>query len=342
MTPAPAPMTADEALMSLEGHIDNSPAAEPMTETMRDWFHANWPAGGAVTGRAVYEALVTATEGFARGWDELDAQHQADYDRAAARLSAQTIVDESGNGRHLTPAPPVAFDVEAVALKISQCYCEDPELSVHHAARGVLTEMGAAAPATALVVPEASELAKALYAAGLDVTVHATGSGAEVEHFAVVVERLNRARAGTAGQTTGAQWVRRPEGQASSIKTPAECGVDGETFIAYSHPRVSYGAPTVIRAKNWGYGIETEVQSWCVPFTDIMHRRTPATAGGWTASVIPSGVKLLAFVNGEPSQDWATDKPEEVQGHEAIARYLNDIGADWLLVLPVPPVEAHP
>jgi hypothetical protein len=89
------------------------------------------------------------------------------------------------------------------------------------------------------------------------------------------------ARAGTAGPATGAQWIKRPEGQASSIKTPKEVGVSGgDLWMESTNGHKSVGG--------WPY-LYDGVARWSADGI-TWYEKTRATAGGWTASSVEACV----------------------------------------------------
>lgn len=177
-------------------------ASEIAAATMTgDWYQrreaalrilaAHWPAGGAVTGRAIMHALnsedmiVAAANGQTWGANGFYER----LDRAAARLSAQ----------------PVAFDVEAVSREIS----EDLSVGMTHGAEraaniAAILRRHAAAPAVGVVEVTAQDVADSWEVVSANRGKTAPTDPTTEELRAEFINARLRARAGTATPNSGA------------------------------------------------------------------------------------------------------------------------------------------
>jgi hypothetical protein len=305
----------------------------------------HWPAGGAVTGEQLQAALhaeelaveVSAYSSMLGSFDER-------LDRAAARLSAQ----------------PVAFDVEACAWDVVKAVTNMPPSvgDMTHAVAAILRRH-AAAPATGVGVVRASTDgvgfspksyrifcdALALFEESVDdgdegedrVEAHDRVVDAARQCIAdsVAQQLALRARATTAGQTTGAQWVRRPEGQASALVVPFK----GSRYMWQD-----------ANDGKWHYGkayndepFHEEVSAYRLikedGSTGPVINRTPATAGGWTDLDVAAcvGQHVVEQYDGTYSEThkWADDVDAR-----CIATTYDATGVVAYYILP--PVEAQP
>jgi hypothetical protein len=374
MTPTPAPMTAGEAARAFEAaegmwredHTD----LHTYAEFVADWFARNWPAGGAVTvltGRRLYEAIHGDAGPYVLLWSQLEADAQQRYDRAAARLSAHTVVDESGNGRHLTHAPLVAFDVEAV--------CAEVERIAHN---GNWQERHV----------DAETLAKSIrrHAAALRVN----GRPRDAEWQAAFVSGINtrlRALATTAGQTTqpsaetirrmaqeltaelpitkgvafasavdtvadvltkflgtgtaGAQWVRRPEPQAGALVVPEDGWYAREEVgVIEEDGNVVQGTLSWWRAGQVVHHSIVRIKRVDTDAPTTWIERTLATAGGWTAASVEACVGRYVVEAFADADDLSSTHWKDGETAERIAECFNGWGVVAYYILP--PVEATP
>jgi hypothetical protein len=148
------------------------------------------------------------------------------------------------------------------------------------------------------------------------------------------------ARAGTAGQSTGAQWVRRPEPQAGALATPRERGVYADVNVAVEYESGAVKVCSAEQASEYiGGGLRHDAVRWCVPFSDIVCDRTPATAGGWTASSVEACVGRKVALHCE-RDIYVVGKYPESMSAEHVAECFNH--ADVLVYYILPPVEAQP
>jgi hypothetical protein len=344
MTPTPAPMTAGEAATAFaEFFLTRAPRWDSVANLAHEWFSTHWPAGGAVTGEELYEAASAAAPSSHHGnWDWIREDVQAQWNDAAARLSA----------------PPVAFDHDAVAEEICRAvYVNDFQTEKVAA----ILRRHAAAPAAGVRtytvqdlhtyyekgLKEGAECARA-GTAGQTTDVHET-----MAQYAIALQRLieHHAKglpipASVLAQTrhhadmlatTGAQWVQRPAGQASSIKTPRECGVHAESMVVVEHRAIR---PSFMNAEQisdyMSENTQHDVVRWCVPGQPFVDR-TPATAGGWTGRDVPSG--HLAYQRLFSSKWYTLDAA--CLNRAAMAEVLNREDVRAVYVLPTPPVEAQ-
>jgi hypothetical protein len=318
--PTVTAQAADRLFSALQDHWCEDENHRPTDRAVvRDWFAANWPAGGAVTGELAFDDA-----------DALAAEIRSKVFPHAVDVYGDTVKRTATilRAARLSAPQPVEFDVEAAVTELCYLWHHSTEGMFADMCRAVLTRH-AAAPAVAQVVVAPSDLVQARALAGQQkMQAFPTFDHA----VAAALTDMLRARAGTAGQTTGAQWVRRPEGSASALVVP-EDGV-------YSY-RLAHNGMIGNVTQTWGAGrvisddydairrIDTDA-----PTTWI--ERTPATAGGWTAADIPDGA-IVCYEGRNPVR-WFTAGVSR----DDVIRGIAVDGFDVTSIYILPPVEATP
>jgi hypothetical protein len=332
-----APMTAGEAAAAFRSEPwARMPNDAQWTQT-RDWFTAHWPAGGAVTGEQLQAALhaeelaveVSAYSSMLGSFDER-------LDRAAARLSAQTVAVRITDD-----------DIEETAAAIAKrswMARHGRFDNVTQASMDMLTELAerlraratTAGQATGVGAVTGEEFWTAQWPKGSPWNALSEETRLAVAAAAERLTDMLRARAGTAGQTTGAQWVRRPEPQAGALVAPE----DGWYAKRFDNGLKNFSASnTFYKAGEDMVGSVAAIRRIDTDAPTTWIHRTPATAGGWTDLDVAAcvGQHVVEQYDGTYSetQKWADDVDAR-----CIATTYDATGVVAYYILP--PVETQP
>jgi hypothetical protein len=349
-----APMTAQEAADAFNrwAHL---PFDAQHAQT-RDWFARNWPAGGAVpfdveaVEEAMWQAIYAAGAVLGQSRDAIrNAVTPLLRRHAAAPATGVGVVRASTDGVGFSPK---SYRIFCDALALFEKSVDDGDegedrVEAHDrvvdAARQCIADSVAqqlalrARAGTAQVVEVTNEEMYKAAMGGTDISWERCGLEARAtwKRYADKLNASVRARAGTAGQTTGAQWVRRPEGQASALVVPE----DGRYAIKFAGP-----SPEKIDVAGYKTGMKigenvTAIRRIDTDAPTTWIERTPATAGGWTDLDVAAcvGQHVVEQYDGTYSetQKWADDVDAR-----CIATTYDATGVVAYYILP--PVEAQP
>ncbi len=304
-------------------------------QTFRDWFAAHWPAGGAVTGEQVRNAMTEALPITGHKYET------GDYTNVARALNAHlAMICVSGpwHGRSVPVEPGfsapdvythIKFEAQGKYVRVGEtmAYLWQPAatMDVEAVAREI-------AGPVVLPVKDVNAICEAFRREHTSELLALNSYDTHQMNVAAADLRTVLLTHAMDVGTATPQWIKRPKPQAGKLVVPGD-GIYAKRYENGAHSTSNTGYRT---GEHMTENI-TAIRRIDTDAPTTWIERTPATAGGWTTSDIPAGV-LVMYNESGPCR-WITEKTTRKYAAEDANHYNIHI----IAVLPAtPPVEAAP